>query len=53
MQALAKTLIQAGAPRHGHVVPVLLAAPLHDTPGYLRGQPAHTAVYGGQVLRWQ
>lgn len=53
MQALAKTLIQAGRPRHGQVIPVLLADPLHDAPRYLRGQPAHTAIYDGRVLRWQ
>lgn len=53
MQALTKTLIQAGKPRCGQVAPVLLTHSLHDTPYYQRGQPAHTAVYDGQVLRWQ
>ena len=52
MEALARTLIQAGRPRSGHVVPVTLAQPVHRPPYYLRGIVNRTAVYDGEVIEW-
>jgi hypothetical protein len=53
MKALAKTLVGAGRPSRGQVIPMILARPAHAPSYYLRFWPQHTAVYDGQVLRWR
>jgi hypothetical protein len=53
MEALAKALVEAGRPNRGQVMPMLLATPVQSSAYYLRFWPQHTAIYDGQVLRWQ
>ena len=52
MEALAKALIEAGRPRSGRVMPVILAEGVHRPAHYLRGVVRDTAVYDGTVIRW-
>jgi hypothetical protein len=52
MAALAKALVQAGRPRTGRVVPVILAGSIHQPSYYLRGFVRDTADYDGTVIRW-
>ena len=53
MEALAKTLVQAGRPRSGRITPVVHINPIHDETYYLRGITKYTAVYDGQIIQWR
>lgn len=53
MEALAKALVGGRRPSMGQVVPMILAQPGQQQSFYVRGWPAHTAVYDGQVLKWR
>jgi hypothetical protein len=52
MEALSKALIAAGRPSSGQVAQIKLTRPVHEESSYLRGFPAHTAVYDGTVIQW-
>jgi hypothetical protein len=52
IQAMTRSLTDAGRPRTGHIVPVLLTEPAHKPPYYLRGKPENTAVFDGKAVQW-
>jgi hypothetical protein len=52
MEALSRTLIAAGTPASGHVVPVTLVDGAHGFT-YLRMDPSLTADYESGVIKWQ
>lgn len=53
MEALAKALVATRQPSMGQVVPMLLACSGQRQSYYVRGWPAYTADYDGQILQWR
>lgn len=53
MDALAKSLVRAGRPRSGRVLPVILTDPIQEQPHYLRGFTRCSAFYDGKVIQWR
>lgn len=53
IHALTTALTHTGRPRTGHITPILLTDPTHDTTScYLRGHPHTTATYDGKAIQW-